>query len=245
MAKEKSAAEETPEDECTVDVMNLGEDWAELRRLHEPLRPELRPYVKDLGPGLQQLCHPLLDQLLPGNLQHCAHIHWLFDDNKREYEKLSAQGDLEQAVMLHSKPYLFLALAKHADRMDGVAFWKAFASVWTAGEFLWQYGREIKRLISMNKPHREEAMTEDERSALQAMQEDILVFRGYSGPRGRRGWSWTTDREQADWFAHRFTNDNGKAKVAVGTVAKPDVIAFFMGRGESEIVTSPKSVRLH
>jgi hypothetical protein len=48
--------------------------------------------------------------------------------------------------------------------------------------------------------------------------------------------SWTTDKEKAEWFARRFAIATQPLLVR-GTVAKKDVMAVFLGREESEVVS--------
>ena len=62
--------------------------------------------------------------------------------------------------------------------------------------------------------------------------------------RCRLGWSWTTEKAKAEWFARRFAAlDRVKPKVITGIVAKNDVIAYFGRRKEAEVVCRPKAVR--
>ena len=71
--------------------------------------------------------------------------------------------------------------------------------------------------------------------------EVVTVFRGSTHKKGKKGFSWTTDREKAVWFAKRFNRD-GIGYVVEGTVAKANVIAYFNRRREAEIVTLPEHV---
>jgi hypothetical protein len=63
----------------------------------------------------------------------------------------------------------------------------------------------------------------------------IQVWRGTAYERSIRGISWTTDRGRAEWFARRL--GRRIPLVAVGTVARKDVMAVFLGREESEIIS--------
>jgi hypothetical protein len=58
------------------------------------------------------------------------------------------------------------------------------------------------------------------------------------------GWVWSLNRDKAIWFAKRCAEAKGATpRLATGTVAKPQVIAYFSGRDEDEIVVDPKRVR--
>jgi hypothetical protein len=71
----------------------------------------------------------------------------------------------------------------------------------------------------------------------------FTIYRGVSGSsyyRKVRSFSWTLDRERAEWFAHRF-DVLGLADPAVyrAVVRREQVLAFFNGRQEQEIIGRP------
>ncbi len=77
----------------------------------------------------------------------------------------------------------------------------------------------------------------------------LTIYRGISslwGERGerttRRGVSWTEDREQAVWFARRFSF-NGPGTLLTAEVSPEHVLGIFHGRGEVEVVVDPRRVR--
>lgn len=71
----------------------------------------------------------------------------------------------------------------------------------------------------------------------------VTVYRG--APLGRpRGFSWTWQLEQAEWFAGRLFNYSGKP-VAVYQVTLPEdlllaVLGGVEGRGEREVIVNPR-----
>ncbi len=87
-------------------------------------------------------------------------------------------------------------------------------------------------------------MEADERRALAALPDPVPVFRGYARDGCERGLSWTTERERAEWFAHRFAGLDGEpqARVTVGAVPKAKVIAYLLGRQENEVLALPEDV---
>ena len=69
-----------------------------------------------------------------------------------------------------------------------------------------------------------------------------MLFR--SGRRDK-GIAWTTEREKAVWFANRFAvlDRFGEPKLLTGVARKEDVLGYFTGRGESEVVMDPAKVK--
>ena len=87
-------------------------------------------------------------------------------------------------------------------------------------------------------------MDEEEQNLLKAMPVSFPIWRGAGHPFPESGLSWTTDRQKAIWFAKR--NHQSKphhgAHLAKGIVQKKNVLAYFVGRGEKEIVILPENV---
>jgi hypothetical protein len=81
--------------------------------------------------------------------------------------------------------------------------------------------------------------------------ERVRVWRGTSNRtlnQARAGYSWTTDRDVACWFAMRFAihRDDWVPLVLTEEVNKSDIVLFHNDRNESEVVlvTPPKSARI-
>jgi hypothetical protein len=77
----------------------------------------------------------------------------------------------------------------------------------------------------------------------------VTLWRGTSKlplDEARAGYSWTTDRDTACWFAMRFADFNGSPLVLTAEVAKSDIALFHNERNESEAVLMrpPANVRI-
>lgn len=76
----------------------------------------------------------------------------------------------------------------------------------------------------------------------------VTVWRGssfLSFDKAKTGYSWSTDRETACWFAMRFADRNGSPLVLTADVAKRDIALFTDDRSESEVVLMrPPSARI-
>lgn len=72
--------------------------------------------------------------------------------------------------------------------------------------------------------------------------EPLTIYRG-AIPHRARGMAWTTDREQASWFANRYELGTRRewrdAYVYVATVEPPAVLAACDDRTEGELVIDP------
>lgn len=72
-----------------------------------------------------------------------------------------------------------------------------------------------------------------------SMPDTVRVWRGTSAlpfAKAAAGYSWTTHRDTACWFAMRFAERNGRPLVLTAEVRKSDIAAFCADRSESEAV---------
>lgn len=207
----------------------------------EPLDPELAAYIDEDGPLGPMIRHPLVfdptGMATPGlpNRQ----LRW----KKKALAEALSERDWYTAVFLHERPYradaLWQIARDHADEISDTGYWELVGAVWTDSENIWQNEAEWEELLHADRPERQAMMDDDEREMFAVLPEVIEVWRGCIQGQNEDGLSWTTDRERARWFARRFAdNRDGDPIVLHGTVAKEQVVAYFAGRNESEIVVA-------
>jgi len=123
--------------------------------------------------------------------------------------------------------------------MHGAEYWQAVAWTWANSENIHQNRRRWRWAIWLaDEPERTAVMEEEEHAALVALPDQIVVWRGTRHVKSARGMSWTVDRGKATWFARRFEIRRTKPLLVRGRVTKADVLAYFSGRNESEIVST-------
>ena len=94
-----------------------------------------------------------------------------------------------------------------------------------------------RRAIQLfKKAKKKHLMNEEEYKYYDALPEKLTVWRGVSPGRERLGLSWTDDRETAEWFRKRFERDGKKGYLLEAEIGKAEVLAYFNGRNENEIV---------
>ncbi len=100
-----------------------------------------------------------------------------------------------------------------------------------------------KELVSMFKEADKAVMMDAEESKrLAELGESVTVYRGVTpyNARNVKALSWTLDKAKAKWFANRFGQSGTVYKAEIG---KQDILAFFMGRNESEVVLNPYKLK--
>lgn len=102
---------------------------------------------------------------------------------------------------------------------------------------------EIRNLFSKHRPQREFLMNKKEQRFLKKLPDTITIYRGMSIEEfncGKNGISWTLDKKVAQFFAeghiHNYNNMHLEHTVKKTTINKREVIAYFGGRDENEII---------
>lgn len=83
-------------------------------------------------------------------------------------------------------------------------------------------------------------MEKDEFEEYEKLPNDLTVYRGCNSIEAEIddfGISWTTERKVAEFFAFRFKDYNGR--VFGMDIDKRDILAFFNGRNEYEVIVNP------
>lgn len=219
----------------------------ELMKSDEPLLPELEPYAF-FDPDLRMriLHHPLIIDV---PFTSAAFINARYQAKKQKLEEYLESGNYSGAIALTERPY---RLDRFMDFIDDIAgteeFCKLAADVWIDSENIHRNLDAWREIWSMVAPSNREWLHEErEWEAFQSLPEHFEVYRGIGVEGAVMGLSWTTDVDKARWFADRNTNLAGLGVAAepvllTGTVNRSDVIAYFLQRGESEIVVLPEKV---
>ncbi|OQM74703.1 hypothetical protein BFN67_03440 [Pseudaminobacter manganicus] len=76
-------------------------------------------------------------------------------------------------------------------------------------------------------------MSAADRRAYDALPEVLTIYRGCESEDHIGGYSWSLDRDRAEWFARRFGVDGVIGKLEI---QKLDALACFGERNEAEIV---------
>ena len=210
---------------------------------HEPeeLDPALEACLFMHDDGWVSLKHPLVYSIMH-NPMFNRMVNVQFKHKKKALAQAELDGDWATYIWLHERPYRSGALAAIADRLDGPTYWELLASVWIDSENIVQMRDQWDELLADTREGREFMMSDDERAALAALPELITVYQGHTDERDD-GWSWTTDRDIAEWFAGRFANlEGGEPRMTIGNVARRSVVAYLLRRNEYEVLVNPDFV---
>jgi hypothetical protein len=224
---------------------DFSDDTTELLVVDEDLHPDLVESVTWCSGGGLVIRHSLCHNYFP----NVADANRFYVAVKHRADRAWAMRDWQTYVFLHSRPDRFEVFKELAEELEGSVelenkeYWELLRSIWEDAETTWRYHYELPDLLGSTRPDREYMMDDEERKALSQLPEEITIYRGYHRRSRRLGWSWTTDEAKARWFATRlWQNGRHRPRVAVGRCRKEDVVAYLLGRKESEIVIDPDAI---
>jgi len=219
--------------------VNAYPDLAELLGRQEELDPELAccETQSAIGPVIK---HPLLFAVPYAPVMN-AMINEAFRAKKAAVAEAKTTGRWDRYLWLHERPYRVHAFSRIAGQLDDGTYWEQLGQLWTDSENIFEAEALWRRLLREPSriASRELMMTVEEREYLDGLPDHITVYRGYSHPGRNNGMSWSLSRDVAHRFAFRFTSDT-PGKVVRREITKDEVIAYFEGRGEQEIVLAPR-----
>jgi hypothetical protein len=92
-------------------------------------------------------------------------------------------------------------------------------------------------------------MDTDELGFYSQLPQEITIWRGIRVEEEldeeNIGFSFTLDKERAEWFAKRFSQDGrGTPMLIEAKVDKDEILSVFLNRGEEEVLVSPDKIQV-
>jgi hypothetical protein len=218
-----------------------ADEYMRLLMAQEELHPELKAHLYEIEGFGRCLKHPLVFSILYTE-QMNAILNEQYRVKNERAEKSLEEGDFSTYVWMHERPYRWEAFCNISSQLNNEDYWKLARSIWIDSENIWQLIPIIHDALTAKErlSSRSSMMTEDEREFLNELPDEVTVYRG-AGKENRKGYSWTVDKETAEWFATRLRN---VGEVLTGRVKKSDIIAYISGRDEHEIIAVPGDVKI-
>jgi hypothetical protein len=150
------------------------------------------------------------------------------------------QRKWEDALLWLRGPYRLAFFYVIQSELDEAEYGRLLRDVWQDAERPWRYLSEWIQLFTNPRLRREFLMIPEDLAFYNALPESVTIWRGCAAPRHARSISWTTDPDQAAWFAQRFSDKGGRIySIAVNREA---IIAYFSDRSESEVIIDPRKL---
>lgn len=154
--------------------------------------------------------------------------------------------DVHSIYMQVTKPYALAFLKEIEDRLSNKDLSALLRSSWMRIEFVSDNPvfskAQFVRLFRKCDPA--SLMEPDEYAFYQNLPDTLEIYRGVRKDSKKvEGMSWSTNKETAEWFADRFSMKRAGGDVYRAIIDKRDILAYFSGRNEDEIVVDTKGLR--
>lgn len=216
-------------------MTDVSQDFKSVLGEPESLHEDLKPYVEEIAIG-KWVKHPLVYSHYH-HPDYCAHINDMYKLKLAARDRLEGEGNLKSIItLLTERPYRLQALEDYEHQLSDEDYWRIVADIWTDSENIWQnHARWMEIFEGVEEEDRAYLMDEGEMLFFDKMPDTLHVYRGYNRDDRADGLSWTLGRNQAEFFS-KYLLIEGTPRVIEGKVKKTDVVAFFNGRHEDEIV---------
>jgi hypothetical protein len=217
----------------------------------ESLDPELAENIVVIR-GVTFLKHPMLfvPLYVPGVQD--GQLNEVLRRKKEAREQMLDEGAWWQYVFLiYERPYQLDALLDVADQIGDAEFWDLVGDVWRDTENAYEQYDLWYEVFHLDRACREEMMNAEEQEFLAKQPDQIKVYRGAATSLdgaydAADGFAWTLRKSKARWFAERFRSlfesEGAVPEILTARVEKKNVVAYFDGRGEREILVLPEHV---
>lgn len=168
------------------------------------------------------------------------------EEQRLTLEKWFIENDIsfEDQLMQSSSVDKMKKFIEFKDRfVTDKSYWEQLADCYLHNNNNYRLLPEIKQLFLAEKSGRENLMSEDDRDFLKKLPDEIKIYRGMTVEEfqgANYGISWTLNMSiakfYADTFIHNYETRGKDSIVKELTVKKEDIIAYFSGRKEEEII---------
>lgn len=166
-----------------------------------------------------------------------AEVYQRFEEQTRAFIEETETPD--SFFLYISKQFQSLFLKCISPYLSAQDLGTCLNAVWTCANLGFLNKSDMVQLFQMSDP--KTLMSDSERKFLEQLPDTVEIYRGVTkrGERIARGMSWTVDLDRARWFAGRCET---KGYVYKAAILKSDILAYFDGRQEAEIVVNTRKL---
>jgi len=237
-------------------------------------RDTLKFYIVDYGGAMRYLKHPYLydfvigdlDEEVPDNFKKAmipmnaqnevktfgdVYVYRINEIRKR-LKMAIAQQDWDKVFSLLPKQTRLSWLSANKDMFDDeLAYYEFLKDAWIQTEFPMQsFDSNEDALIEFYYFDKPQLMMNDtELQFYNSLPQEVKIYRGIRVEdeldEENIGLSYTFNKEKAEWFAKRFSQDGkGTPTLIEATIDKDDILSVFLDRDEDEILVNPDKVEI-
>jgi len=163
-----------------------------------------------------------------------AHLKNIINYRAKRIERMLAYGRYMDALQMYEPHWRLPAvnqLREKSDRLGVHGYWKLVRAMWDSLIEIWPFESALTAILS-DVDERELLMSVSERSRLNSLPDEVVIYRGVGRKWPRSGLSWTLSPLVAEEFSRHY---QGK-RYLTATVNKSDIAALINLDGQFEIV---------
>lgn len=183
--------------------------------------------------GIEMIHHKYFVNIYFDNELTNDQANKVYDYKKKAVDEAIKDKDIDSYLWLHERAYRVEAILYALEdwwKPSKKEYWEVIANVWTDTENVYENHLAWEQLLFLEFSDSHLMMDEEDTKFFNELPNTITIYRGGVDD---NGYSWTLDKEKAEWFASRFNFDY---EVFEKTINKSDAIAYLSDRNESEII---------
>jgi hypothetical protein len=154
-----------------------------------------------------------------------------------------------ELMMMAEGNILIEVLRTHYDTLPNKIYWQMVSDCYTRSDLAHSDMDIVFDYLNDNRSEKEYLMNEEDREFFNNLPEEITIYRGCTKKEiesGQHRLSWTLDKSIAEFFAYTYINpvhedrgekkDKSKFDIVEKTVSKKDLLCYFGGREEAEVL---------
>jgi hypothetical protein len=201
-----------------------------MSKLNNELASSIRIVSKG---GIEMIHHKYFVNIYFDNEFTNDQANKVYDYKKKAVDEAIKDKDISSYLWLHERAYRVEAILYALEdwwKPSKKDYWEVIANVWTDTENVYENHLAWEQLLFLEFSDSHLMMDEEDAKFFNELPNTITIYRGGVDD---KGYSWTLDKEKAEWFASRFNFDY---EVFEKTINKSDAIAYLSDRNESEII---------
>jgi hypothetical protein len=222
--------------------MTDSQTLAALFDREESLHPDLELFLEDSPIFGKMLRHPLVYSVPYCGIRENAYLNAQYEQKQKAVDAALTEKRWRYFINMYERPYRLMAFKMIHSHMSDKEYWECLSMIWEDSENIQTCLPQWKRFWKSKRPERHLVMDECDRESLAGMPERLMIFRGFAHKDGVKGCSWSLDGAKAEWFGRRSAQFEqlDHFHIARAMVDRNDVMAYFSGRNEFEIVVLPE-----
>lgn len=174
--------------------------------------------------------------------EEIVRLNKMLDHKKEAVIEAESNHNWGRYIFLYERPWRLHAFKQINASMDDSDYWKLLAEVWIDCENIREHRMDWWEMLTSTRRKRKMFMDTSDRCTFRKLPVQIEAYRGtreIEKDSHYFGFSWTLNREKADWFAKRFVHrDDGGPVVCIAQFDRNLCVGYLNGRGEEELVAT-------